>query len=158
MKVLDRTQEIGLEPQLFGDAGAFSVDLSLVSSNDFKEASSEEASLTVTGGCTWPISIDKSQLKRVLDNLIDNGLRHSESATGQRTVDLHIGQSVVQRLCFIDVIDNGEGVPDSAQARLFEPFFTTRPDGTGLGLYLCKELCESNKGRCACCFRSAPSH
>lgn len=112
--------------------------------HDFKEASSEEASLTVTGGCTWPISIDKSQLKRVLDNLIDNGLRYSESATGQRTVDLHIGQSVVQRLCFIDVIDNGEGVPDSAQARLFEPFFTTRPDGTGLGLYLCKELCESN--------------
>jgi two-component system sensor histidine kinase PilS (NtrC family) len=115
-------------------------DWILAVARDFKEASSEEASLTVTGACTWPISIDKSQLKRVLDNLIDNGLRHSESATGQRAVDLHIGQSVVQRLCFIDVIDNGEGVPDSAQARLFEPFFTTRPDGTGLGLYLCKEL------------------
>jgi two-component system sensor histidine kinase PilS (NtrC family) len=35
-------------------------------------------------------------------------------------------------------------VPEAAQARLFEPFFTTNPEGTGLGLYLCKELCESN--------------
>ena len=83
-------------------------------------------------------------MQRVLDNLIDNALRHSEGVTGQRTAELHIGQSVVQRLCFIDVIDNGEGVPESAQSRLFEPFFTTRPEGTGLGLYLCKELCESN--------------
>jgi len=111
---------------------------------DFKEASSAAANLSYSGSCDWPISADKNQLKRVLDNLIDNALRHSESATGERAVDLHIGQNVLQRLCFIDVIDNGEGVPESAQSRLFEPFFTTRPEGTGLGLYLCKELCESN--------------
>ena len=112
--------------------------------HDFKEASSQAATLAFTGSCAWPISADKNQLQRVLDNLIDNALRHSEGVTGQRTAELHIGQSVVQRLCFIDVIDNGEGVPESAQSRLFEPFFTTRPEGTGLGLYLCKELCESN--------------
>lgn len=111
---------------------------------DFKEVSSAKADLTFTGNCTWPISADKSQLTRVLDNLIDNALRHSESATGQRTADLRVGQSVIQRLCFIDVVDSGDGVPESAQARLFEPFFTTRAEGTGLGLYLCKELCESN--------------
>jgi len=111
---------------------------------EFKEASSEDATLSFTGSCAWPILADKAQLKRVLDNLIDNALRHSAMATDERTADLHIGQSVNQRLCFIDVIDDGQGVPESAQSRLFEPFFTTRPEGTGLGLYLCKELCESN--------------
>jgi len=80
----------------------------------------------------------------VLDNLIDNALRHSEAATGDRTASIEISQSAVPRLCLIDVIDEGTGVPESAQARLFEPFFTTNPEGTGLGLYLCKELCESN--------------
>jgi len=111
---------------------------------EFKEATSEDAILSFTGSCAWPILADKAQLKRVLHNLIDNALRHSAMATGERTADLHIGQSIVQRLCFIDVLDNGEGVPESVQSRLFEPFFTTRPEGTGLGLYLCKELCESN--------------
>lgn len=111
---------------------------------DFQDASSDAAVVTVSGSCAWPVLIDESQMKRVLDNLLDNALRYSESATNERTSHIHIGQSMIQRLCFVDVIDNGEGVPESAQTRLFEPFFTTRPDGTGLGLYLCKELCESN--------------
>ena len=75
---------------------------------------------------------------------MDNALRHSEAATGDRIATLEVSESTSPRACFIDVIDAGEGVPESSQARLFEPFFTTTPEGTGLGLYLCKELCESN--------------
>ena len=44
----------------------------------------------------------------------------------------------------IDVIDYGTGVPRADQAKLFEPFFTTVAEGSGMGLYLCKELCEIN--------------
>ena len=44
----------------------------------------------------------------------------------------------------MDVIDAGTGVPDAMLGRLFEPFFTTSAGGSGLGLYLCRELCESN--------------
>jgi len=44
----------------------------------------------------------------------------------------------------MDVIDAGTGVPDAMLDRLFEPFFTTSAGGSGLGLYLCRELCESN--------------
>ena len=86
---------------------------------------------------------DKSQMKRVLDNLIDNALRYSEAASGDRTASIEVSGSRSPRLCFIDVIDDGEGVPEAAQARLFEPF--SQPTRKGrVWLYLCKELCESN--------------
>ena len=111
---------------------------------DFKESYAKSATLSVKGNFEAPIIADKNQMKRVLDNLIDNALRHSEAASGERTASIEINESLSPRLCFIDVIDDGDGVPETAQARLFEPFFTTNPEGTGLGLYLCKELCEIN--------------
>ena len=52
------------------------------------------------------------------------------------------GQSV-----FIDIVDFGLGVAEHNLTRLFEPFFTTSKQGSGLGLYLCKELCEINGAR-----------
>ncbi len=45
----------------------------------------------------------------------------------------------------LDIIDNGPGIdPDSAET-IFEPFFTTRSTGTGLGLYIAREICENNQ-------------
>jgi two-component system sensor histidine kinase PilS (NtrC family) len=44
-------------------------------------------------------------------------------------------------------MDNGQGISEENQKNLFEPFFTTEHSGTGLGLYLCKEICEANKAR-----------
>ena len=111
---------------------------------DFKEGHAKSATLSIKGGFKSPIIADKSQMKRVLDNLLDNALRHSEAAIGDRTASIEISGSASRRLCFIDVIDDGEGVPEAVEARLFEPFFTTNPEGAGLGLYLCKELCESS--------------
>ena len=111
---------------------------------DFKESHAKAATLSIKGNYETPIMADKNQMKRVLDNLIDNALRHSEAASGDRTALIEVSGSLSPRLCFIDIIDDGDGVPEAAQARLFEPFFTTNPEGTGLGLYLCKELCESN--------------
>ena len=45
----------------------------------------------------------------------------------------------------LNVIDNGPGVPESVRGQLFEPFFTTDSKGTGLGLYLARELCAANR-------------
>ena len=47
----------------------------------------------------------------------------------------------------LSVIDNGPGVPRSRQGQLFEPFFTTEAKGTGLGLYLARELCAANRAQ-----------
>jgi two-component system sensor histidine kinase PilS (NtrC family) len=47
----------------------------------------------------------------------------------------------------LELRDNGVGIPGSAQDKLFEPFFTTRNEGTGLGLYIARQLCEANRIR-----------
>ena len=91
------------------------------------------------------ILFDPGHLRRILTNLLDNGVRHAGERTGQFTVTLELTKDIATNKAHIDVIDAGSGVPDTMRDRLFEPFFTTSPKGSGLGLYLCRELCQSNK-------------
>lgn len=66
----------------------------------------------------------------------------------------------------LDISDNGQGVSAEAAEHLFEPFYSQRAGGTGLGLYLARELCQANGARLTylgneggCCFRiSLPLH
>ncbi|CAA0124193.1 Sporulation kinase A [BD1-7 clade bacterium] len=88
---------------------------------------------------------DASQLRQVLTNLIDNALRYSNQHTGIPWVGISFrkdSDSVV-----LDVSDKGQGVPENSIAQLFEPFFTTESTGTGLGLYISRELCTLNQSQ-----------
>ncbi|MDP5053128.1 MAG: HAMP domain-containing histidine kinase, partial [Congregibacter sp.] len=96
---------------------------------------------------TARVLIDPEHLQRVLDNLVDNAMRHSELATGKRTAELRVRVDRKKRECVIDVYDDGTGVSTADVPRLFEPFFTRSSGGSGLGLYLCRELCELNQAR-----------
>jgi two-component system sensor histidine kinase PilS (NtrC family) len=70
-------------------------------------------------------------------------LRYGSKSAGSVTLKMKIeGGRVV-----LDVQDDGPGISFEHQGRLFEPFFTTAQDGTGLGLYIAKELCEANGAR-----------
>ena len=89
-------------------------------------------------------SVDPTHLRQVLQNLAENGLRYSLRASGEPVLQLHLGADPDLGLPQIDVRDRGTGVPDSDRDRIFEPFFTTESTGTGLGLYLSRELCEAN--------------
>ena len=111
---------------------------------EFQEGRADQPTVYLQQETPVSITADEKQLKRVLDNLLDNALRHSELKTGQLEAHLAVSASPSNNLCHLDIIDFGDGVPESSQSRLFEPFFTTIASGTGLGLYLCKELCESN--------------
>lgn len=93
------------------------------------------------------VRIDPSQLNQVLWNLCHNGIRYSLEKTGESRLKLHGGISEDSPNPFLDVIDSGRGVSPEAVDHLFEPFFTTEPKGTGLGLYISRELCESNQAR-----------
>jgi two-component system sensor histidine kinase PilS (NtrC family) len=104
-----------------------------------------DAEVTVT--CDYNellVEFDPENLQRVLGNLLDNALRHSELATGSETAQLAVELDFSSHQCMLSVIDQGSGVPPAERGKLFEPFFTTVQGGTGMGLYLCKELCEIN--------------
>jgi len=90
------------------------------------------------------VEFDPEHLQRVLSNLLDNGLRHSQIVTRQASAIIRVSWEHLAGRCLIDIIDHGLGVPVSERAKLFEPFYTTMEKGTGLGLYMCKELCEIN--------------
>ncbi|WP_235898690.1 sensor histidine kinase [Parahaliea maris] len=90
------------------------------------------------------VEFDPENLRRVLTNLLDNALRHSKLATGHERARVEVALDFQVTQCFIDVIDEGHGVPPGDRGKLFEPFFTTVESGSGMGLYLCKELCEIN--------------
>ena len=90
------------------------------------------------------IEFDPENLQRIFANLLDNALRHSKQKTGKETARICINVDTSLHQYQINMIDNGSGVALGDRAKLFEPFFTTMPEGSGMGLYLCKELCEIN--------------
>ncbi|MHC8357417.1 ATP-binding protein [Pseudomonas sp. LB3P81] len=91
--------------------------------------------------------MDPNQLTQVLDNLMRNAWRHSAQNHDQAQVWLDLFIDSDTQLPIIEVLDDGPGVAPDQQVHLFEPFFTTSAQGTGLGLYLSRELCESNQAR-----------
>lgn len=88
---------------------------------------------------------DTSQLQQVLTNLCDNGIRHGIAQAERPDLRIEIGLDTNQQQPYIRVIDYGAGISEENSKHLFEPFFTTENTGSGLGLYICKELCEANQ-------------
>lgn len=90
-------------------------------------------------GDAW-VEFDREHLRQVLWNLLRNAMRYAGSAPGAVRVMLRDYGDRVE----LSVVDQGPGVPASSRSHLFEPFFTTEAKGTGLGLYLARELCAAN--------------
>ncbi len=108
------------------------------------------------------VRMDKSQLHQVLWNLAENGLRYAQT---QPRLRFSAGVNDANGRPYLEVRDSGPGLDDAIADRLFEPFSTTETSGTGLGLYIARELCESNQAalqlverRIGCCFRIVFAH
>ncbi len=86
------------------------------------------------------VRFDRGHLHQVLWNLMRNAARHATGAPGAVRVVVDGSGNQVE----LNVIDDGQGVTKAIQGQLFEPFFTTFSAGTGLGLYLARELCAAN--------------
>ncbi len=91
--------------------------------------------------------MDPHQLTQVITNLVQNGLRYSSQCHPQGQVWLDLFRDPVSDLPVLEVLDDGPGVQDDQLQHIFEPFYTTDNKGTGLGLYISRELCESNQAR-----------
>ena len=88
---------------------------------------------------------DRQHLDQVLWNLARNAWRHGRKQPG--SVRIVLGPSVTPGLMELSVMDDGPGVAPEARAHLFEPFFTTDAQGTGLGLYIARELSQGSGAR-----------
>lgn len=86
------------------------------------------------------VLFDKSHLNQVMWNLCRNAWRHSRQQAGSIVIQVAGDGNAV----LVDVLDDGPGVPAPLQAQLFEPFFTTSEGGTGLGLYIAREIARAN--------------
>ncbi|HCB41607.1 MAG TPA: PAS domain-containing sensor histidine kinase, partial [Pseudomonas sp.] len=94
--------------------------------------------------------IDPNQLTQVVSNLCQNALRYSGEPGTPRTIYLHLYLHPDTQLPTLEIIDHGPGVASEHVGHIFEPFYTTENSGTGLGLYISRELCESNQARLEC--------
>lgn len=94
------------------------------------------------------VRFDPSHLHQILTNLSENALRHTEENTNNKQkykIEFYIGISENNNHPFLDIIDHGAGIDKEAALHIFEPFYTTADTGTGLGLYISRELAECNQ-------------
>jgi two-component system sensor histidine kinase PilS (NtrC family) len=89
------------------------------------------------------LCFDRAHLYRILENLVINALRYASHAPGAVTIGVMAAAEQVE----VHVIDDGPGIPAADRNKIFEPFFTTSNSGTGLGLYIARELSEANGAR-----------
>ena len=115
----------------------FTEEFSLINVCDIKVKCPKDKKITVF--------FDKNQLNQILVILCDNSMQHGKNAKGKVHITLsveYIGREVV-----LNVSDKGSGIPYSERDMVFEPFFTTLVTGTGMGLYIAKDLVEMNGAR-----------
>ncbi len=129
-----RPERFLLRPWLTDFADEFSRTLEL-----------QEGELSVlAGGDDVEIRMDPSHLRQVLWNLCDNAVKYA-SETGGILVELGCGRTQRTGQPYLEVLDQGHGVDSATADKMFEPFYTARSGGTGLGLYISRELCELNR-------------
>ena len=133
---LNRRDEAHVEP-LPGAAylGQFANDFSQI-----EKVPGEMLSLEID--TAQAMFFDRIHLDQVLWNLTRNAWRHCQKRAG--SIRLCLSPAAIEGMLQLDIIDDGPGVDIALQDQLFEPFFTTESKGTGLGLYIAREVCQAN--------------
>jgi two-component system sensor histidine kinase PilS (NtrC family) len=90
------------------------------------------------------VQMDPSHLHQILWNLCDNSLKYAGEPQSGRLVELRSGRVSASGRPLLEVADRGPGIDEALRERIFEPFVTTTRGGTGLGLFIARQLCESN--------------
>ena len=89
------------------------------------------------------VNADKTQMNRLFTNLFANAVEACED----RACKIDVSEELQNGMARISIKDNGEGIPQEMQSRIFIPNFTTKSSGTGLGLAMCKGIVEQVKGK-----------
>lgn len=132
-----RPEVLALKPWLTGFVGEFVQGQGCDPANIRVEVAAADIS----------VRFDATQLHQILWNLCQNALRHSRDYAGQPRIELQVATSRSSGHPFLDVIDHGPGIAPENVPHVFEPFFTTEAKGSGLGLYIARELAQANQAR-----------
>jgi len=110
--------------------------------------------LTISDSKALEVRMDPGHLRQICWNLCENAVKYGADKEGKLSVTLRYGRMPGNQRPFLEISDRGEGIPAEMRHQLFEPFATGRAGGTGLGLFISRELCECN--RAALIFESRP--
>ena len=104
----------------------------------------EGAVALAPGHADLEVRMDPTHLHQILWNLCDNAVKYASAAAGAIAVELACGVLESSGRPYLEVADRGPGITPDKVEQIFEPFYTSQPGGTGLGLYISRELAERN--------------
>jgi two-component system sensor histidine kinase PilS (NtrC family) len=90
------------------------------------------------------VRFDPGHLHQVVWNLCDNAIKYGEAREGKQ-LEIKLSRLNASFRPYLEVADRGPGIEAAVSDRIFEPFFTARKGGTGLGLFIARELCQLNR-------------
>ncbi len=90
------------------------------------------------------VRMDLTHLHQIVWNLCDNAVKHASVAAGATTVEIDCGRLETSARPYLEIADRGPGIDPDTVEEVFEPFYTGEAGGTGLGLFISRELCECN--------------
>src|SRR5271163_3973459 len=122
---------------------AWVLDGALTQMRSKLEANSVAVSRAYLSGPT--VRADADKLRQVFSNIIDNAIDAMESTTGERRLEFAI-QNNGAGMAAVRIRDNGCGIADDKIAKIFNPFYTSKANGTGLGLGVAKKVIDSHRG------------
>ena len=103
-----------------------------------------EGQVTVQSAEDVEVRMDPSHLRQIVWNLCENAVKYA-SGNGGIAVEISFGRLPGNRRPYLEVADSGPGIPEELREQMFEPFATGRNGGSGLGLFISRELCECNR-------------
>jgi len=105
----------------------------------------EHALWFAPAGADIEVRVDPSHLHQLMWNLCENALKYGRGHQGNGHIEIRTGRAALSERPFLEVMDRGIGIEGADAEKIFEPFFTAGKSGTGLGLFIARELAQCNR-------------
>jgi signal transduction histidine kinase len=137
--MLDFSRPLELEKSPENVCGIVKETMEIVADEAHRKKVTVDARLSE---CENLVSVDAMRMRQALINLVMNAI---QATPNDRTISVNLSRT--EQDVVFDVVDRGVGIPLKERSKVFSPFFTTKKEGTGLGLPIVKKIVEAHKGR-----------